>query len=283
MRIFVLIPVFNRVDDSRKVLGALRAQSLATNLQMIFIDDGSTDGTATFLSSQSDLVVLKGNGNLWWAGAIEKGLSYVRTQRPTQDDYVLFLNNDVWFDSGYVDTLIKVSQKYDGAAVGSALHVFTNAPVLASIGPRVNVDRFRTTEVLFELSDEEQRNPKDVYWVDALSGRGTLYPASLFDRFGGMRPRLLPHYFADYELAIRFHRGGARLLTSLKAIVYSESIFGNDLSKSGWCERYFSRRSAGNLVHRFTFYMIIGSPFQRFTLLGRLFLYAIRKISNKLK
>jgi GT2 family glycosyltransferase len=288
MRIFVLIPVFNRVDYSRRVLQSLQSQSLADRLRLIFINDGSTDDTATFLNdallyNQPDLVVLNGDGNLWWAGAIQKGLNYLRTQRPTKDDYVLFLNNDVWFSSDYVETLTQISRRYDGAAVGSALHVVTKTPVLADLGPRVNADRFKTTEVLIELSDQERRIPKEIYAVDALSGRGTLYPALLFERFGGMRPCLLPHYFADYELAIRFHRNGVLLLTSSKAIVYSDPRFGNDFSNFGRVERYFRRGSSANLFHKFTFYLLISSPIQCVTFLGRLFFYAVIKIINKLK
>jgi GT2 family glycosyltransferase len=287
-RIFVLIPVFNRINYSRRILRSLQVQSLVDHLTVIFINDGSTDGTAAFLtdaflSNPSDLVVLEGDGNLWWAGAIQEGLNYIRTQQPTKDDYVLFLNNDVWFDSDYVETLTQVSQHYDGAAVGSALHVVANTPLLASIGPRVYIDRFKTTEVLFELGNDELHTPKEIYAVDALSGRGTLYPALLFERFGGMRPCLLPHYFADYELAIRFHRNGVRLLTSSKAIVYSAPRFGNDLSTFGRIERYFRRGSSANLAHKFTFYLLISSPVQRVTFLIRLFFYAVIKIINKLK
>lgn len=288
MRIFVLIPVFNRVDSSKRLLLSLKMQSLLDHLKVIFIDDGSTDGTNSFLTNAflakpSDLVVLKGDGNLWWAGAIQKGLNYIRTQYPTKYDYVLFLNNDVWISSDYVETLIQVSKSYDGAAVGSALHVVTTKPVFTSVGPRVNINRFKTTEVLLELSEEELLTPKAVYSVDALNGRGTLYPFPLFARFGEMRPRLLPHYFADYELAIRFHSNGVRLLTSSNAIVYSEPIFGNDLSTKGWLERYVSRGSSANLTHKFTFYFLISSPIQRVTFLARLFLYTVIKIINKLK
>ena len=265
------------------MLKALQAQSLVNHLKVIFIDDGSTDETAAFLSNQSDLVVLKGDGNLWWAGAIQEGLEYVRTQHPTIDDYVLFLNNDVWFGSDYVETLTHVSQTYGGAAVGSVLHVVAKASALASIGPRVNNVRFRTTDVLSELSDEERANPKDVYPVDALSGRGVLYPALLFDRFGRMRPRLLPHYFADYELAIRFRCNGVCLLTSSKAIVYSDPIFGNDVTTLGWVDRYFSQRSSANLYRKLIFYLLISSPMQRVTFPGRLCFFMFKKIVNKCK
>ena len=75
MTVFVLIPVFNRLEHTKKVLKALRNQTLAKQLYIIVIDDGSTDGTREYLANQSDVTTLHGDGNLWWGGAIQMGLN----------------------------------------------------------------------------------------------------------------------------------------------------------------------------------------------------------------
>lgn len=277
MNVFVLIPVFNRLPHTQRVLEALRSQSLAEHLRIVVIDDGSSDGTAAYLAEQADVVALHGDGNLWWGGAVQKGLEYVRSQHPANDDYVLFLNNDTWFDRDYVEALIEASRANGNAAVGSALHEPEQTPPLTSIGARININRLAVWDRLAELSDEERSNPKPVYRVDALSGRGTLYPAGLFARFGEMRPRLLPHYLADYEVSMRFHRGGVPLLVSSKAIVYSPSVFGNDVSRMGWWDRLFSPRSAGNVIYRTRFYLLVGTPLQRLTAPLRMVYFAVAR------
>ncbi|MCW5626437.1 MAG: glycosyltransferase family 2 protein, partial [Burkholderiales bacterium] len=104
--VFVLVPVFNRLAHTKNVLDALRRQTIVDQLRIVVIDDGSTDGTAEFLDAQPDLVVLRGDGSFWWGGAIDKGLEYVRDQQPTHEDYVLFLNNDTWFEPRYIETLV---------------------------------------------------------------------------------------------------------------------------------------------------------------------------------
>jgi GT2 family glycosyltransferase len=246
------------------VIEALRRQSLADRLCIVIINDGSTDGTSDFLKNQPDVVTLSGDGNLWWGGAIQKGLEYAAA-RKQNGDYVLFLNNDTWFAPDYVETLIRVSREHGGAAVGSVIHETDRDPPLVSVGARVNINRLAVWDMLAELPPDEVRNPKPSYRVDALSGRGTLYPVELFERHGRMRPSLLPHYLADYEIAMRFARAGVPLVVSSEAIVYSPPVYGNDVSRMGWWNRCFSLRSSSNIIHRLAFYAMVGSPLQRMT------------------
>lgn len=264
MTVYVLIPVFNRFEHTKRVVDCLRAQSIAEKLGIIIINDGSTDETAEYLQSQDDVVEIRGDGNLWWGGAIEEGLKHVLPSCQAED-YVLFLNNDTWFDENYVEILVQTSIANGGAAVGSVIHEEGRDPPLVSIGAKVNVNRLAVWDLLSELSEAEKRSPNSQYRVDALSGRGTLYPAQLFRRYGRMRPSLLPHYLADYEVAMRFARAGVPLVVSSKAIVYSPPVYGNDASSLSWRKRLFGRRSAHNVFQRLIFYSLVGSPVQRMT------------------
>lgn len=265
MNIYVLIPVFNRLPHTQKVIQALRDQTLAGDIRIVVINDGSTDGTGDYLASQQDVTHLRGDGSLWWGGAMDLGLRHVLAVA-NPDDYVLFLNNDTWFAPDYVETLVRVSREGDGSAVGSVIHEENRDSPLVSIGPCININRLAIWDLLSEITEQEKRVPKPVYRVDALSGRGTLYPASLFKKYGGMRPRLLPHYLADYEVAMRFARDGrVPLLVSSQAIVYSPPVYGNSVAQLGWWERLFSPRSSSNVIRRLAFYTMVGSPVQRIT------------------
>lgn len=260
-----MVPVFNRLAHTEKMLQALRGQTLASSLRIVVIDDASTDGTGAFLATQTDVIFLHGSGNLWWGGAIQLGLEYVHRQIPTAEDYVLFLNNDTWFEPNYVALLVEASRASGGAAIGSAIHEVERDPPLTSIGARLNINRCAVWDLLSELSPSEVRNPRAVYAVDALSGRGTLYPALLFERYGRLRTWILPHYMADYEVAMRFARQGVPLLVSTRAFVYSSPVYGNNVSGMNFWKRNFSRRSSSNIIYRLFFYMSVGSPLQRLT------------------
>jgi len=265
LTVFAIIPVHNRLEHTRGVLAALRKQTVIESIRIVVVDDGSTDGTWDYLSSQHDVIALSGDGNLWWAGAIQLGLKRVLpTAAPT--DFVLFLNNDTQFAEDYVATLITACGVNGDIAVGSAIVEDTDTTRIVSIGPRCDIWRLGIWDIFNELSPEEKRSPKALYDVDALSGRGTIYPVSLFRRYGLMKPFLLPHYRADYELAMRFARDGhARLLVSTTARVISPPVYGNATGDFSTWQRLFSRRSSANVLYALIFFSLIGSPLQRAT------------------
>lgn len=284
MTVFVLIPVFNRLVHTQRSVDSLRAQTLASDLRIVVINDGSTDGTRDFLEIQADVTTLQGDGSLWWGGAIDLGLRHVLPISGL-DDYVLFLNNDTWFAPDHVEKLVRVSRESGGAAVGSVIFEENRDDPLVSIGPRININRIAVWDILGEVPAQELRELKPVYRVDALSGRGTLYPVGLFKAHGGMRPRLLPHYLADYEIAMRFARdAGTPLLVSSEAVVFSPPVYGNEVAQLGWWDRHFGQRSSSNVIRRLAFYCMVGSPLQRLTAPLRLAYFGTsRYLRQKLK
>ena len=51
----------------------------------------------------SDVILLKGDGNLWWTWATNMGMAYALAQA-NQDDYILTLNDDTMVRSDYLQT-----------------------------------------------------------------------------------------------------------------------------------------------------------------------------------
>lgn len=284
MKIFILVPVFNRLEHTKKFLESIRKQTLASYLQMVVINDGSTDGTAEYLKGQRDVLQIFGDGNLWWAGSIQEGLLNTQSQwKP--GDYVVFLNNDTWFDSDYIEQLVSAVRFHSNSAVGSTLYEVKPARRAVSLGPIININRVIVSDKLLSLSSGERENLKDIYKVDALSGRGTIFPVELLQRCGLMRPRLLPHYFSDYEFSMRLAKTGVNLLVSTKAIIYSDPIYGNaNVHSMGLWDYLFSIRSSSNIWSVFIFYALVGSPFQRLTAPFRVIYYrGCRFIFRKLR
>lgn len=275
MTVYALIPVHNRLKDTQQVIACLRHQT-HVSLKIVVIDDGSDDGTDVYLAQQGDVTTLKGDGNLWWGGAMNLGLSYV-LPHAKDSDHVLFMNNDITIGSDFVATLIRTSQEQRDAVVGAILRDVNHPETVLGLAPVVDIWGMRVWERFNTLPDEERINLKPVYEADAISGRGTLYPVRAFRVGGQLYPRLLPHYYADYELAMRMRRHGFPLVVSTQAIVFSRNEFTVQRQNMSWFEAFFGQRSHRNFVRRAVFFSLVGTPRERLTAVPRMAMFALER------
>ena len=92
MKIYILIPVHNNRDTTLKCLELLSKQTFH-DFTVTVTDDGSTDGTYGAICEQfPQVTVLRGDGDLWWTGAINMALEHVLALVDL-DDCILTLNN----------------------------------------------------------------------------------------------------------------------------------------------------------------------------------------------
>lgn len=261
-KVYVLIPVFNRLSYTRSIINALRQQE-GVDVQIVIVDDGSTDGTGEFLAVQEDVMVLKGNGDLWWGGAIHLALKTIHPLLRSSD-FFAFMNNDTTVDGNFLSTLVATSLANGRVAVGSVVCAGTPPHELLSIGPISDLRSMLIWDLLRDIPESECHKLRETYEVHFLSGRGTLYPGETLDRIGYMRPQLLPHYYADYEFAHRLWRNGFRLFVSTRAITYTAEELGNQpkLTTSLWM-RKFGKGSQENLLHFIIMSCLVGLPRER--------------------
>ena len=241
-------------------------------MHLVIVNDGSTDGTAEWLAAQRDIEVLNGDGNLFWGGAVDFALRHVQAKFSVED-WVLLMNNDTTVDAHFVQCLLDVAQAHAPAAVGSVIRDEADQVRILSIGARVDAWRLSTRDLL-EMP-RSQQTPDMVLEVDALSGRGVLFPIASLNAAGGMRPRSLPHYLADYEVSLRVRKSGWRLLVSTSAAVYSGDEYGSTQRALSWRDKLFSVRSPLYLPALLVFWWEASSWVQRLTLPLRLPLFIL--------
>ncbi|QDT07294.1 Hyaluronan synthase [Rubripirellula lacrimiformis] len=92
-RISVVIPAFNNAAFIQRALASVFDQGYR-NTEIIVVDDGSTDGTASMLAKFSDQIKVIRQSNAGSAVARNVGLS------EATGDYVAFLDADDWFLPG---------------------------------------------------------------------------------------------------------------------------------------------------------------------------------------
>ncbi len=93
----VIVPVWNRRDLLERLLGGLRAQSLAI-AEVLVVDDGSADDSADLAASLGARVIRMG-AQRGFAGAVNRGIRESRTP------LVAIVNSDVELAPDWLEKL----------------------------------------------------------------------------------------------------------------------------------------------------------------------------------
>jgi GT2 family glycosyltransferase len=272
---------------TRACLDCLRGQDYP-QVRTVVIDDGSTDDTAEVLVREyPEVTVLRGAGNLWWTGAISLGVEHV-LRIAGSADYIVTQNNDTLFAANWISTLVDLSRRHGGALVGSILRDWDDRRTLLSIGPVIDWRHATVMDLKQLLGDaaaEQLCRSEAIERIDALPGRGTLIPAQVFRQIGGYRRRILPHYIADYEFAVRAKAAGQRLLVSTRGAVYADGDRDRRIEQlpaalmlGATVRVLLSRRSSSNVVSQAVFFSICGPRRLRLLALASLLRYTNRSL-----
>lgn len=256
---FIIIPVHNRKHFTQDCLLSLRKQTFQKFITIV-IDDGSSDGTSEMIQKEfPEIILLHGDGNLWWTGATNLGVEYALTQAD-QGDYILTLNDDTIVRPTYLQTLLDSALNCPNSLIGSISISNLDESTVVDAGVRINWLTAKYTNLA------EGREYNDILdagsllqKVDVLPGRGTLIPIKVFQKVGLYDFKRLPHYGADYEFSHRANMNGYNILINYEAVVVSDvkmTGLNNRVNKLGWSDlfrSFFSIKSANNLKNRWYF------------------------------
>ena len=256
MTIFIIIPVHNRRLLTRNCLLSLFQQT-KQNFRVVVVDDGSTDGTSEMLLDEfPEVILLYGNGDLWWTGAMNVGIYHV-LNICDPDDYILALNDDLIVPKDYIASLTKLSVRFPNALVGSIITDINDKDTILSGGSKVNWWSAKRYNI--NVGRKKSSFPKGFYnEVSLLTGRGVLIPAKVFRELGLYNERHYKHY-GDTEITKRAEKAGYRLIVSYDAVVYSLPLKKNNAVHSEKYrlidakKYYWSVRSNTDLRNRFWF------------------------------
>lgn len=251
--IHILLPVHNRAGVTEDFAIALASQNFE-DFRLILIDDGCTDDTVARVQSHISLPrlhVLKGSGNLWWAGALQLGYEYLLMQQLADDDAVLIVNDDISFETDFLSSGLTALAANTAAAIQAI--GFDRESGFIDRGAVANLWTLR-----FRAATPKRQ-------ANCLSTRGLMMRASVFKASGGFRPKLLPHYMSDYEFTLRLHRQGVPLQctegfrANVRLELTGKEHYRRDGLSAFWAEA-FSNRAKYNPKHMSVFVFMTCPP-----------------------
>ena len=119
----IIIPVFNQIHHTKRCLDFIQKNSPKHCYEIIVVDNHSTDGTEEFLREAAGLKVIRNDTNLGFAKACNQGAG------AASHEFILFLNNDVKVQKGWLAPLVMtLLQDTEVAVVGSKL-LYSNGKI----------------------------------------------------------------------------------------------------------------------------------------------------------
>ena len=109
MEVSVVIPNFNGIAFLDSVLASLEGQTLS-NFEVILVDNGSTDGSCSFVTANYPWVhLIELSETFGFCGAVNAGI------RAAKAPYVLLLNNDTEVKEDFVEEMLAAIRRHKNA------------------------------------------------------------------------------------------------------------------------------------------------------------------------
>lgn len=229
----VVIVTYNRLELLKECLACVCGQTIPFS-RVIVVDNHSTDGTAEYLASRTDIEVIREKENLGGAGGFYDGL-----QRASQSpyDWVLIIDDDAMIAPDYMEKLLDYANAHTGI-YGLAGKVVTEGHIDVSHRRRITN---RLLDVESNVSVEEYQS--ESFSCDAATFCGLLLQGQKMREIG------LPEkeyflWYDDTEYCLRLQEcGGVTVVPA--AVLHHKTVLSKEgmvtkgvLHRIGWRQYY---------------------------------------------
>ena len=233
-----IIPVHNRKETTLGVLGQLKeldlsackgrfekdlwdeGYSVATiyEHQIVVVDDGSVDGTGEAIEELfPEVVLLTGDANLWWTGAVNRGVEYCLSHGYS---FIHIMNDDIKFKRNFLKNLL-LSWK-PNRILGSITLLGGDSGKIYKAGMMENRRLHPRYLDIFGGVAYSQIDKRKLIPAEGVSGRSMLVDAELFKKVGLFDEKRFPHGGADQEFCSRALKKGWEIYVNPASVIYTK-------------------------------------------------------------
>lgn len=188
----------------REALRSLRPLAARREVEIIWVDNGSTDGAARFVAEHYPQVKVK-------VLPENKGVAYARNRgvEISRGHFILFLDDDTEASAEAIDTLVNYLETHPEVGIAGCALRNKEGALQASFKPYPGLWRkvMNVLRVKLHLGDTQPKLPSAVIYPTYVIGACQLIRREVFDRVGLLDEAIF-YGPEDADLCIRAHRHG---------------------------------------------------------------------------
>jgi len=244
----IVVPVFNKLAYTAACLNSIVEHSEADRIEIIVVDDCSTDETADYLADCEGLRVIRNKTNSGFIRSVNAGAAAAR------GEFLVLLNNDTTVSAGWLEALVETFDLFPGTGAVGARLIYPDG-TLQEAGGIIFSDASGWNYGRGDRADRPRYNFASE--ADYVSGACLAIRRQTFCDMGGFDDLYAPAYYEDTDLCFRLReRGLAVIYQPACTIVHHEGISSGTDETSG-IKRYqnvnrrkFAERWAERLAHQ---------------------------------
>lgn len=206
----VIVVTYNNIEFTRACLSSLELHTQHAPLEIIVVDNASSDGSPAFLkewvNGASNRKLILNDDNRGFAAANNQGLAVA------SGDYLVLLNNDTYVTPGWVRTMFKHLQRDPGIGL--------IGPVTNNIGNQAKIQTSYSNmeEMLLETGRYTRSHIGQLFPLQTAAFFCVMLPRSVYQQVGDLDEVFGRGFFEDDDYCRRIEQLGLR-------IVCAEDVF----------------------------------------------------------
>jgi GT2 family glycosyltransferase len=243
----IVILNWNGIEFLKKFLGTVVRYSLNDDTAVYVADNGSTDGSADWVSSNfNNVKVLRLDKNHGFAGGYNIALEQIEAS------YYLLLNSDIEVTDGWLGPLVEfMDSNTDVASCQPKIRSYSNRGYFEHAGAAgCFIDKygypFCRGRILYHIEKDNGQydTTEDIFWS---SGACMIVRADVWKKAGGFDPAFFAH-MEEIDLCWRFNKLGYRVSYLPQSVIYH--VGGGSLPYTSPFKTYLNFRNSLFLLYK---------------------------------